>query len=65
MTTMAVLQAVNTRTPRFVPIVRELCTLPLWIQAFSGLVMTSRKTMELHDMMGRLIKRLKKQPHER
>jgi hypothetical protein len=65
MTTMAVLQAVNTRTPRFVPIVRELCTLPLWIQAFSGLDMTSRKTMELHDTMSRLIKRLKKQPHER
>ena len=64
-TTMAVLQAVNTRTPRFVPVVRELCTLPLWIQAFGGLDMTSRKTMEHRYMMGRLITRLKKQPHER
>jgi Caspase domain/TIR domain len=64
-TTMAVLQAINTRTPRFVPILRELCNLPLWLQAFVGLDMTSRKTMEFRDMMRRLIKRLKKQPHER
>lgn len=64
-TTMAVLQAVNTRTPRFVPILRELCNLPLWIQAFGSLDMTSRKTMELRHMMSRLITRLKKQPHER
>jgi hypothetical protein len=64
-TTMAVLQAVHTRTPRFVPILRELCPLPLWIQAFVGLDMTPRKTMELRDTMSRLIKRLKKQPHER
>jgi hypothetical protein len=45
--------------------VRELCILPLWIRAFSGLDMTNRKTMEFRDTMGRLIKRLKKQPHER
>ncbi|HEX2689742.1 MAG TPA: caspase family protein [Kofleriaceae bacterium] len=64
-TTMAVLQAINTRTPRFVPIVRELCHLPLWTQTFVGLDMTDRKTMEFRDTMGRLIKRLKKQPHER
>lgn len=64
-TTMAVLQAINTRTPRFVPILRELCQLPLWIQAFVGLDMTPRKAMEFHGMMSRLIKRLKKQPHER
>jgi Caspase domain/TIR domain len=64
-TTMAVLQAVHTRTPRFVPIVRELCHLPLWIQAFVGLDMTPRKTMELRDTMSRLIRRLKKPPHER
>jgi hypothetical protein len=62
---MAVLQAVNTRTPRFIPIVRELCNLPLWIQAFGGLEITSRKTMEHRHMMGRLLERLKKQPHER
>jgi hypothetical protein len=64
-TAMAVLQAVHTRTPRFVPILRELCNLPLWIQAFAGLDMTPRRTMELRDMMSRLIRRLKKQPHER
>jgi len=64
-TTMAVLQAVHTRTPRFIRIVRELCTLPLWMQAFEGLDMTSRKTMEHRHMMDRLITRLKKQPHER
>lgn len=64
-TTMAVLQAVHARTRRFIRILRELCTLPLWIQAFEGLDMTPRRTMELRDKMGRLIKRLKKQPHER
>jgi hypothetical protein len=64
-TTMAILQAVHTRTPRFIRVLRELCTLPLWIQAFEGLDMTPRKGMELRDTMGRLIKRLKKQPHER
>jgi hypothetical protein len=45
--------------------VRELCHLPLWTQTFVGLDMTDRKTMEFRDTMGRLIKRLKKQPHER
>jgi len=64
-TTLAVLQAVHTRTPRFVPVLRELCNLPLWIQAFGGLDMTSRKTMERRYMMDRLITRLKKQPHDR
>jgi hypothetical protein len=64
-TTMAVLQAVHTRTPRFLRVLRELCTVPLWIQAFEGLDMTPRTTMEHRDTMGRLIKRLKKQPHER
>jgi hypothetical protein len=64
-TTMAVLQAVTTRTPRFIPIVRERCHLPLWIQAFGGLDMSSRKTMEHRYMMSRLLERLKKQPHER
>jgi hypothetical protein len=64
-TTMAVLQAVHTRTPRFICVLRELCTPPLWIQAFEGLDMTPRKTMEYRDTMARLIKRLKKQPHER
>jgi len=64
-TTMAVLQAIHTRTPRFICVQRELCTPPLWIQAFEGLDMTPRKTMEYRDTMARLLKRLKKQPHER
>jgi hypothetical protein len=64
-TTMAVLQAVHTRTPRFVPVLRERCHLPLWVQAFVGLDMTPRTAMELRPTMARLIARLKKQPHER
>ena len=57
--------AISTSTPRFIAILRERCNLPLWIQAFVGLDMTPRKTMELRETMRRLVKRLKKQPHER
>jgi hypothetical protein len=64
-TTMAVLQAIETRTPRFIPIQREMFTLPLWIRPFVGLDMTPRKTMEFSYNIERLVKRLKKQPHER
>ncbi len=64
-TTMAVLQAVDTRTPRFIPVLRELCNLPLYIQAFVGLDMTPRREMDFRRNVGRLIKRLRKQPHER
>lgn len=64
-TTMAVLQAVDTHSPRFIPILRELCNVPLYIQAFVGLDMTARREMDFRYNMGRLIRRLKKQPHER
>jgi len=64
-TTMALLQAVDTCTPRFIPILREQCHLPLYIQSFVGLDMTPRHEMDFRYNMGRLIKRLKKQPHER
>lgn len=64
-TTMAVLQAVDTHTPRFIPILRELCNVPLGLDAFVGLDMTPAREMELHYTIGRLIKRLKKQPSER
>lgn len=64
-TTMAILQAVHTRTPRFVPILRELCNPPLWVQAFVGLDMTPRNTMAQRELMTRLIRRLQKPPHER
>ena len=64
-TTLAVLQAIDTRTPRFIPVVRELFNLPYWIKAFGGLDMTPRREMEFHDNMARLIKRLAKEPHER
>lgn len=63
-TTMAVLQAIDTKTPRFIPILRETFTLPLWIRTFVGLDMTPQKTMNFSYDMERLVKRLKKQPHQ-
>jgi len=64
-TTMSVLQAVNTHTPRFIPVLRELCTLPLYLDAFVGLELTPPREMEFRYTIDRLIKRLKKQPHQR
>ena len=64
-TTMAILQAVHTRTPRFIPILRERCDVPLTIKAFVGLDMSESNQMEFRYSMERLIKRLKKEPHER
>ncbi len=64
-TTMAVLQAVDTRTPRFIPILREPCNPSLYIEAFVGLDMTNRREMDFRYNVGRLVKRLKKPPHER
>jgi Caspase domain/TIR domain len=64
-TTMAILQAVHTRTPRFIPILRERCDVPLTIKAFVGLDMSEWNQMEFRYSMDRLIKRLKKEPHER
>lgn len=64
-TAMAITQALDTRTPRFIPIQRERFDLPLYIRAFSGLDMTPRREMKFRRDMDRLIERLKKQPHER
>ena len=64
-TAMAVMQAVSTRTRRFIPIQRELFHMPLYIQAFNGLDMTPRREMRFRANMDGLIRRLKKQPHER
>jgi hypothetical protein len=64
-TAMAITQAIDTRTPRFIPIQRERFNMPLYIRAFSGLDMTPRREMKFRDNMSRLIARLKKQPHER
>ncbi len=64
-TVMAVLQAVNTRTPRFLPILRELCTIPLYIDAFVGLDMRPAREMAFRPTLDRLIRRLQKPPHER
>jgi hypothetical protein len=64
-TTMAVLQAVDTRTPRFLSILRERCRPPLYIQAFVGLDMSPQREMDFRRNMDRLISRLKRQPHEK
>lgn len=63
--TMAMLQAIHSRTPRFIPILRETCDLPLAIAAFEGLDMTDQNLMGFSDEMDRLIERLTKEPHER
>jgi len=63
--TMAILQAINTRTPRFIPILREDCDVPLAIAAFVGLDLRDQNQMGFGDEMDRLIARLKKEPHER
>lgn len=64
-TTMAIMQAVNTRTRRFIAIQREQFNTPLYIQAFAGLEMTPQREMKFRSNMNVLIKRLKKLPHER
>lgn len=64
-TTMAIMQAVNTRTRRFIAIQREQFNMPLYIQAFAGLDMTPQREMKFRANMGTLIKRLQKLPHER
>jgi hypothetical protein len=62
---MAITQAIDTRTPRFIPIQRERFNMPLYIRAFSGLDMTPQREMKFRDHMDLLIRRLRKQPHER
>lgn len=64
-TSMAILQAAHTRTPRFIPILREPCDLPLDIEAFVSLDMSKGNQMRFQSEMKRLITRLKKEPHLR
>ena len=63
-TVMAIMQAVNTRTRRFIPIQREAFDVPLYIQAFSGIDMSPQREMKFRHNMNSLIRRLRKQPHE-
>jgi hypothetical protein len=64
-TTMAIMQAIDTRTQRFIPIQREQFHLPLYIRAFNGLEMTPQREMRFRADLDFLIRRLRKLPHER
>ena len=64
-TMMAIMQAVNTRTRRFIPVQRESFHVPLYIQAFAGIDMTPQREMRFRSSMNSLLRRLRKQPHER
>jgi hypothetical protein len=63
--TMAAVQAIESGTRRFIPILREQFALPCDLDAFVPLDMTPRREMRFRTNMDRLIKRLKKQPDER
>lgn len=63
--TMAILQAVNRRAPRFIPIKRDNVKVPLAMQAFVGLEMTDANLMSYDRFRKQLIDRIKKDPHER
>jgi Caspase domain/TIR domain len=64
-TTIAIMQSLHTRTPRFIPVQRERCSIPGDIGAFEGLDLTDANIMQHKRSMERLIKRLKKEPHLR
>jgi Caspase domain/TIR domain len=64
-TTMAIMQAVDTRTQRFIPIQREPFHMPLYIRAFFGIDMTPKREMRFRANMAYLLERLRKHPHER
>lgn len=61
---MAVLQAIETGSRRFIPVLREQFFLPLDIGAFVPVDMTLRNEMRFRKNMDRLIRRLKKPPDE-
>lgn len=63
--TMAILQAVNARAPRFIPIKRDDVAIPLAMQAFVGLEMTDANLMSYDRLRKRLIARLKQDPYVR
>jgi hypothetical protein len=62
--TMAAVQAIESGTRRFIPILREQFALPCDLDAFVPLDMTPAREMQFRRNMDRLIKRLKKQPDE-
>lgn len=64
-TTMAIMQAVETRSPRFLPVKREPGQLPYLIKSFEGLDLSDANLMGRKRAMERLIARLKKEPHLR
>jgi hypothetical protein len=63
-TAMAIMQVVDKRTPRFIPIQRGDLDSPLYIEMFGGIEMTPQHEMSFRDNMDYLIQRLKKFPHE-
>ena len=60
---MGSMQAVHTRTPRFIPILREKMVLPLQLRVFSGIDLSEANLMGRKRQMELLVKRLKKEPH--
>lgn len=64
-TAAAIMQAAHTRTPRFIPIKREKCSVPLAIGVFEGLDFTEANRMRYRSELDRLITRLKAEPHVR
>lgn len=67
-TTMAILQAVDTQTPRFIPILRDRVKqsqIPLSISTFVGLDLSDANLMAHAKEKERLINRLRKEPHAR
>lgn len=62
--TMAMVQAIETGSRRFIPILRERFVLPLDLGAFVEVDMTPRNEMRFRKTMDRLIQRLKKHPDE-
>jgi hypothetical protein len=63
--TMGTLQAVQTSTPRFIPILRERLQLPLRLRAFAGIDLSEANLMGRKRQMALLLDRLKKPPHVR
>lgn len=61
---MAALQAIDSGDPRFIPILRERFNLPLYIKRFVVIDMTPAREMYYRREMDKLVRRLKKQPHE-
>lgn len=61
---MAVVQAIETGSRRFIPILRERFVLPLDLGAFVEVDMTPRNEMRFRRTMDKLLLRLKKHPED-